>query len=385
HPWAATGAFVLGVLSKASALLVLPVVAVRKWIGSAAPQTRWVALWTLLVAAYTLPQLAVAKRSGLALGESAALPLGERLRETASLIGRYFVIAATSIGVSVQHEPPVPTSWLDSWVITGILVAGALTARTLGAFGARREEAAWWTFAAAGFLPVSQVLPMVFPMADRYLYFILPGAIGALLLAVSQAKPGFWERWGRGGTFLPGVLAAVGLTLLALRAHERAAVFSSSEAYVADAAAHYPDGTQALLLRAARSAEAGERAATLDAVDALGRRGYNSVLPLENDSRFDFVRDDPRFQSVVQAGARFWTERIRNLPNPTPNELLTLGRAYLVQQEPGAAIAALHQALADPGPYRTAILAELHEAEAAEIRARPPGEEKGQNDLPPPH
>jgi hypothetical protein len=52
----------------------------------------------------------------------------------------------------------------------------------------RREESAWWVGAAAGWLPVAQIgTTFIHPMADRYLYFALPGLIGGCGFAARDA------------------------------------------------------------------------------------------------------------------------------------------------------------------------------------------------------
>src|SRR5262249_11239915 len=122
-----------------------------------------------------------------------------RLRSIASIGAHYLWMAATGSGTSAFHEPLPVRSWLDG---------GGLAGRARG-LRAGDEEAAWWIAAAAAFAPVSQVAPFFFPMADRYLYFMLPGLIGGSLLAGRAALARAGARrvpWGR-AAFAAGAVA----------------------------------------------------------------------------------------------------------------------------------------------------------------------------------
>ena len=68
--------------------------------------------------------------------------------------------------------------------VHGSVIAFALLGyRVVATLRARSVEAGFWLLAAASFFPVSQIVPLPFPIADRYLYGILPGLLGGLLLA----------------------------------------------------------------------------------------------------------------------------------------------------------------------------------------------------------
>ena len=104
------------------------------------------------------------------------------VRTVASLTMRYFAMATTSYGVSAFHEPDPPASVLDPWWLGSLFLLGVIGWRSVATFRARKAEAAYWAWAGISFAPISQVFPFLNPMADRYLYFILPGLIGGALL-----------------------------------------------------------------------------------------------------------------------------------------------------------------------------------------------------------
>ena len=87
-------------------------------------------------------------------------------------------------------------------------------------------------------------------MADRYLYFILPGLIGGTLLAgqafVEPLRLRLAPSLSR-ATLDKGLIGASVLVILlfAVRVHERAFVWRTGYSMMADAEAHYPQGMAA--------------------------------------------------------------------------------------------------------------------------------------------
>ena len=127
-----------------------------------------------------------------------------------------------------------------------------------------------------------------FPLADRYLYPILPGLIGGFLLAAQDLT----ARLGLPARRLAPVALALGLGVLSLfaaRSHARARIWAVPALLAADSAAHYPDGVNANLLRASRAAQEGDRDAALSALRAAAARGYE---------RFDQLLANPIYASA---------------------------------------------------------------------------------------
>jgi hypothetical protein len=85
------------------------------------------------------------------------------------------------------QEPAPASSWLDPRWLAAIPLGAVLAWRTATGLYARKAEAAWWIGAAAAWAPVSQIFPFLNPIADRYLYFMLPGLIGGASLWLACA------------------------------------------------------------------------------------------------------------------------------------------------------------------------------------------------------
>ncbi len=352
----ASALFALALLAKATAAFALPVVALIDWSRSGRVRVRWLALWAAILGVYALAEFATHQRSG------AAEPLhGDFFVLAPTIVAlalRYLVMAATSLGVSAFHEPRLVTSLADPWWLAGAAVLAALAWRSVWALRARREEAAYWAWAAASFLPVSQIFPFLYPMADRYLYFILPGLIGAVLLA--------GDEWlGRSGprrkAFATAALAlgAALCAAFAVHAHERARIWSSPAKLLADASRHYPDGVVANLVRARQSARQGDADGALAALRAAVARGYNRYQDLDADPSFAAIRGDPRFAALLHELAAGWIERLRGHGDNTQIELRVIAQAHLARGERAEALSALEAAVAMEGPIREVLREDL--------------------------
>jgi hypothetical protein len=232
----------------------------------------------------------------------------------------------------------------------------------------------FWIMAAAAYAPVCQIFPFRFPMADRYLYPILPGLIGATLLAARPLLDGRGSSnpltrrlaWGL------GALAVVGF---AAHTATRAPVFRSGISVVLDAAAHYPDGMQGSLLTATRAARRGDVQTTARALRRLYDLGSTDFRGVIGDPAFAPLLGHPEILTVVQDMAGRRIEQIETLERVTPATLLTLGAAHAIRQEKAAALRALDRALeleeaADPNTLEQIhfLRAQLVEAE----RTAPP-------------
>ncbi len=348
--------------------------AVALWTGApGGPRSRRarvavLGVWVAILALALLPELLAFERLGHAEPAAPHVPV-DRARASLAFAGRYLVMATTSIGVSAFHQPVLPTAWSDRWFLLGLGGAAAIGGRALWALARRQQEASFWAWAVGGFAPVSQVLPFLYPIADRYLYFILPGLIGAGLVAMRAPLAGLARAPDR----LPSravLLAAVAvLALFGWRSFERAGVWRSELTLARDAAAHYPDGISAQLLRAQSAARRGDVDAVVAALRAATARGHDRFIDLERDPVYEPLRNDARFRAVVAEIAGAWIDQVAVRTHLTAPELRMLGHAHAARGEWEAALARLEDAAALGGPGSEGIRADLAEVRARKRRA----------------
>jgi tetratricopeptide (TPR) repeat protein len=360
RPGWATLLFVLGLLTKASAAFALPTAAAFTWAwgttepGRSARRWAWLGLWTALFAAYAVPQFASFAHQGQVEVEDFA-DRGVQLRTVGAVGARYLVMAASSWGVSAFQEPPPTRAWLDPWWLLALPAGLLLLARLVVCLRRRSVEAAWWVAAAASFAPVSQVFPFLNPVADRYLYFILPGLLGAGLC--------LWSGW---SPRLPlparraAAAAALGLAVFfAFHAAERARLWRGETWLLLDAAAHYPEGSTAAFLRARRAAQEGDAQTAVAELRRATERGIDRFSVLTSDRALAPLHADPGFQELVREMAGRWIERARERGVDTQAELRMVALAHVQREEWDAAAAAYEQALAAGGPLEATLREEL--------------------------
>jgi hypothetical protein len=363
RPGLATLCFVLAILAKPLAAFALPVAALMDW---TAGRSRWLWLGAWVAAFAALAGFEAVAFRDYSLGSG---PLHEDptvwVRTVFALAARYLVMAATSYGVSAFHELQLARSWLDPWWLAGLAASVLLGWRTLWALRRRREEAAWWLWAAVSFAPVSQLFPFDFAMADRYLYLILPGLIGGVLLAA----PGLLPLQTLTPAQRPAARAlAVGLAVVvglgfAVRSSQRAALWRSAGVLMADSIAHYPQGRLAYLAAARRARDAGDATGLARALRAAVDGGFDLLPQLLSD--FGGARGDPAVDAVFRDLAATWIERLADDPRPNQTELNVLALAYEVRGDVDSALAALERGYALGGPD-----APLFQARITELRAR---------------
>ena len=367
-------AFVLALLAKATAAFALPVAALLDWTrarlradpGSRRVRWGWLAVWALAFAGYAVAEFATHQRSGAAEAGLLDTPL-VLLRTMVALAGRYLVMAATSVGVSAFHEPDPVVSWLDPWWLFSLGALALLAWRVFEVARRARIELAFWVWAVVSFAPVSQLFPFLYPMADRYLYFILPGLLGGALLAgaelLERQLPDAARRRVAARTILAGSLALC--ALFAGRSLERAALWRSNALLVADAADHYPEGKAGLIRQGKRAALVGDAAGAVQALSRARARGYNRFEQLAVDPGWGRVRSDPAFQRLLREMAGDWIERARAKPVLTQTELRALAHAHIARDELDEAVGELRRAIDQGGPYTPSIRAELANIESA--------------------
>ncbi|MDG2333099.1 MAG: hypothetical protein P8Q97_02625 [Myxococcota bacterium] len=376
--------FALALLAKPFAASALVMVGLFGWlqgqraaedddIGFFGPRATW--LWGWLAA---LGIFAIAEVVAFSLSAGLAPPLYPdpvvRGLMIFSVALRYAMIAVSGLGVSTFHEPQAIGSLVDPFLIGGVFLLVGLGARAVVCLAARREEAVYWIWAAVGFAPLSGVVPLPYPMADRYLYFVLPGLIGGVLLAGQQWLPRWEARLGveKKDREIRQALLAVGLAFCALfvfASHDRASVFYSAETLMTDAEKNYPDGAAASTRKASRAARRGDKPAALAALRFARSRGYNRVDHLLQDPAYASLQDDPDFVAIKNEMAQDWITRLGDLPAPGHYKARALAQAYVAVYNFEAAVAVLEAAANRPGPIPEALRGDARDV-AAEMRFR---------------
>jgi hypothetical protein len=379
RPVASALPFALGLLSKASAVFVLPMAAVLCWIAYARgerPRAQLVALgiWSLILAVYVPIQFL-----GFDPPPVAPYPDTATLVRTLLAIGaRYVAMAASGFGVSAFHEPAPVVSNLDPWWLVGLVLAPLIVWRFVIALRRRSVEAAWWIGAATAYAPVSQVVPFFYPMADRWLYFVLPGLlVGALFMArdlrerlAARLADGAAGERARTWLSRAGVVAAALLVLVfGVQARERAKLWHSADQLHADTASHYPEGTLAHITRAYGALEAGDEQAALAHLHSI-ERGRDLMFPLSIDPRLAPLQDDPRFQAFARDHARRSVLYKREQKRSDQLTLLGIAEYLFYLDELDEAVDSLEEALRRGGPLQGRLSARLIEYNAERSRRR---------------
>ncbi len=218
--------------------------------------------------------------------------------------------------------------------------------------------------AAASFVPVSQLFPFLIPVADRYLYFILPFLLGGLFLGLQQLLGGDTARERTAVRILMtvSILAVIGF---GVRSHERAKLWRNETLLLVDAARHYPDGGTAHYLRARRYAQEGDAAAAVASLRSASELGVDRFDSIRRDPAFGPLRSDLAFEALLFELAGLWIERAPPLSESTQPELLARARAHLAREEDCSAAAALLRAADVDGPLADVVRRELDALRAA--------------------
>jgi len=355
-----TAFFVLALLAKPTAAVTLPVAVLLAWTAGGRVPWRWFAFWIVAFAVFGVFEFSVHQRSGAAEAILYDTPL-VLMRTVAGLAMRYLVMASTSLGVSAFHEPEPIGSWLDPWWLSSLVAMALLGWRLVVAARRRSPEVAYWVWALVSFAPISQIFPFLYPLADRYLYFILPGLLGGALLVALEAFDRFVQA-GEGRRRAAFAVAAVVVSIcagFAAHSHARAGIWRYAGTLTADAARNYPDGVSANLLRAKQAAREGDGVRAAAALEAAAARGFNRFEKIYNDPGFSPVLRHTAFAAALDEMAQGWILKVEARAEPTQGELRMAGHAHIARREYGEARRMLMVALDRGGALDAEIREDL--------------------------
>ncbi len=382
--WLGLLLFGLALLTKATAVAALPMAAAAVWARREA-RSAWLPLagWALLFGLYCLPQLSAHDQAGFFAVDAFANPWVQ-LRTVAALGARYLVMAASGIGVGAFQDPPPALDPLDPWWLASLPAGGWLLWRIAVSLRARSPEAGFWLGAAAGFAPVSQLLPFLYPFADRYLYFILPGLIGGSAFALRAAA----RRVGAGSRarLAAGALAVGICALFANASHSRAFLWQGEDRLVEESARLYPDGESARWQKTCAAGRRGDLGEVLARLRATGDRGASRFESLFYDACFEPLRSDPAFQSFAREAAGGWLATAYQVDIQTQAMLRAMAQAHRLRDERRKARDLYLEAIALGGPLTPRLRKELRalREEMGEIRGRRREDARRERDPAPP-
>ena len=361
HPGWSVPAFALAILTKALAAFALPVALLFEWTAGRDPRetsneserakqrTRRLlslVLWALVFVVFAAVEFPVFRYTNANIPPIAEDSIGT-LRAMIAIAGSYLVMAATSWGVGAFQEAPEAGSWMEPWVFLSIPLLALLAARLISTTRRRSVEAVYWWWAVFSFAPICQIFPFLHPLADRYLYFILPGLIGGTALAARSSWLGSWLQNDASRVLRSSLIVgfALWLVLFGLRSHERAKLWAEPTSLDREAVRNHPDGLSAQLEGAREAAQRGDVEAVVAHLRFARDRGRIDFTSYPRDPVWDPVRDDPRFQAAVQEMARKWLVLEPLFQRPSQVELRGLARAHWVVGELVEAEALLERAL----------------------------------------
>jgi hypothetical protein len=354
-PVGAAALFLLGLFAKSMAAVGLAFLIAEEWgrrrDDPAPPVDRKsLLIWGLVFATFASIALVAYRAANVGIPPVSEEPWIVAL-SSASFGARYLVMAATAYGVSAFQEPPIPIGLGDPWVWLALVLGAALVARLVVAVRQNLPELPYWVWAAAAFVPVSQVLPFRYPMADRYLYFILPGLIGGAWFATAAQWRRIPEAWRQAAERCAGAAVLVVLVIFAVQSHGRAAVWVSDASLTMDAVERWPEGAQAHRERGRALIYNDMWAEALPELRVAVERRVLTLPLILRDPILGPRMGDPRLQPLIRDVARREIEILTREPQTTEYGWIRLAQAQLVNRDFADAEQSLAKARGFDGAY----------------------------------
>ena len=209
------------------------------------------------------------------------------------------------------------------------------------------------------------------PIADRYLYCILPGLMGGTLFTVVAL--GRRLELGAGAARVVAALGIALVTLFAFQGAGRARLWSNPTLLYLDAAKNYPEGRTAAFFAARRAAQEGDAVAAVAALRRAAERGLDRFMVVRDDPGLAPIRGSAEFQAFLGELAGRWIEQASQREDPTVPDLRVMADAHVLRGEYAEAEAVLERALALGGPLEGRVRDDL-----ASVRARRPDTAAGE-------
>lgn len=151
---------------------------------------------------------------------------------------RYLGMVVWPAGLSADYNPAIHRA-IDPVVATSALLLAGVAVSAFVLYRRDRRLGFWAFFFFLGLVPVSQIVPIVTLMNDRYLYFPLLG--GAALFGAGAVR--LRDALGESRTRLLWPLIALPLVLLAVTSFRREAVWQNALTLWSDTVARHPDNS----------------------------------------------------------------------------------------------------------------------------------------------
>ncbi len=376
RPWLGTALFATGLLAKPMTAVALPVLLAQEWCKRGAeepppPDRTSIVAWSAAFLGFAGIAVLSYQAANIGIPPVSDDPL-LRVLSSATFGARYLVMAFTTLGVSAWQEPPAATGFGDPWVWLALVLAVALGARLVHAARGHLPELPFWIWAAAAFAPVSQFLPFRYPMADRYLYFILPGLIGGSWLAAATLAERLPRRWLDAAPRVGLGLVACVLLFFAWASHQRAVVWSTPSGPSLDATAHWPDGAQAKREQGRMAIHAGRWEVGLPLLEAAAERRVLTLPHILEDPLLGPRLGAREFQPLLMKIARHEIALMSDPPQTTEYGLIRLAQAQIVARDFEAAEVSLRSARELDGSYGTLIAQLTRQAKKRRPFGTPP-------------
>ncbi len=263
-------------------------------------------------------------------------------------------------GLSAEYEVPVRLS-PDLTVLAAFLVLLLFFYGGLLLYRKKSRLFFWGLLFTIGFLPVSQIVPIVTPMNDRYFYLPLLGAAGFFGILIGDLI----ERFRGGRQTAIKVLTVILIVTLAGLSWQRAAVWKNGVTLWRDVVAHAPLNYEAWDSLGSSYIETGEEALALQAYKRALALSPTYALSLKNIGVLYLKRGE------TEPGRQNFLRLVRAQPR-NAEAFEFLGLAMKIEGNLPGAEQALSQSL-KLDPRRSSVLillAQLYVAKGDFVQAR---------------